>query len=193
MTNLLSWITSRVTIKICWESWENSKIKLRESKLPSRYVFPCYRLFRNALILFLKQTDGGKASFENVRKELKQRGLTEQEIEMIFAKYDIDNNRELDERELAKLFSDLEGKKSQLENEIKNTNRPSSALSVSAGGIMSLARGAGIPPEEMAKVVRRVDRMEYTLSVIASKIDSVLEGKLIIPTKKSDLNDNEEE
>ena len=116
---------------------------------------------------------------------------------MLFAKYDIDNNRELDREELNKLFADLEGKKTELENEIKkehnNNNkdgRPQSALSVSGHlGRMT----AGIPPEEMAKVVRRVDRMEYTLSVIASKIDSVLEGRLIIPTKKKAAKDDEDD
>lgn len=39
-------------------------------------------------------------------------------------------------------------------------------------------------PEEMAKLVRRVDRMEFTLSAISAKIDSVLSGKLAL--RKSD-------
>ena len=110
---------------------------------------------------------------------------------MIFAKYDIDNNRELDRQELQKLFEDLEGKKTELENEIKkehnNNGRPQSAMS----HVGRMAVAAGIPPEEMAKVVRRVDRMEYTLSVIATKIDSVLEGRLIIPTKKGERTEEE--
>jgi fructose-bisphosphate aldolase class 1 len=114
---------------------------------------------------------------------------------MLFAKYDIDNNRELDRQELNKLFEDLEGKKTELENEIKkehNNNgkdgRPQSAMS----HVGRMAVTASIPPEEMAKVVRRVDRMEYTLSVIATKIDSVLEGRLIIPTKKGGDKTDEE-
>ena len=122
---------------------------------------------------------------------MKKRGLTDQEIEMIFAKYDIDNNRELDRQELQKLFEDLEGKKTELENEIKkehnNNGRPQSAMS----HVGRMAVATGIPPEEMAKVVRRVDRMEYTLSVIATKIDSVLEGRLIIPTKKGERTEEE--
>lgn len=125
-------------------------------------------------------------SFENVRRELKKRNLTDQEIEMIFAKYDMDNNRELDESELKKLFEDLEGKKLQLQQQIEQeesgagaTKRPQSAISVI---------GAKASPEEVLKLVRRMDRMEYTLSIISSKIDAVLSGRLILP--KEDSNGN---
>ena len=122
-----------------------------------------------------------------MRKELKKRNLTDQEIELLFAKYDVDNNRELDKRELERLFQDLEGKKLQLESEIQKeqNNRPSTAISVSGAGV-NVRSGGGVPPEEMAKIVRRVDRMEYTLSVILSKIDSVLEGRLILPKSDKD-------
>lgn len=120
-----------------------------------------------------------------MRRELKKRNLTDQEIEMIFAKYDMDNNRELDESELKKLFDDLEGKKQQLQKQIQQEEsgkRPQSAVSVV---------GMKASPEEVLKLVRRIDRMEYTLSVISSKIDSVLSGKLILP--KSDSNGNQEQ
>lgn len=127
-------------------------------------------------------------SFENVRLELKKRNLTDQEIEMIFAKYDTDNNRELDESELKKLFDDLEGKKLQLQQQIEKeessaptSKRPQSAISVVA---------SKASPEEVFKLVRRMDRMEYTLSVISSKIDAVLSGHLILP--KNDSNGNKE-
>ena len=141
------------------------------------------------------QEDGEKVSYENVRKELKKRNLTDQEIELLFAKYDVDNNRELDKRELERLFQDLKGKKQMIESEIQKeqTNRPATAVSLTGPTItLRSGIGAGIPPEEMAKIVRRIDRMEYTLSVIVNKIDSVLDGKIILPKndKKEDENRN---
>ena len=114
--------------------------------------------------------------------------MTDQEIEMIFAKYDMDNNRELDENELKKLFDDLEGKKMALEQQIQQEEsgaggkgRPQSAISVI---------GSKASPEEVLKLVRRMDRMEYTLSIISSKIDAVLGGRLILP--KDDANGNKQ-
>lgn len=141
------------------------------------------------------QADSEKVSYENVRKELKKRNLTDQEIELLFAKYDVDNNRELDKRELERLFEDLTGKKRMLESQIQKeqSNRPVSAVSLTGPTVtMRPGGGTGVPPEEMAKIVRRIDRMEYTLTVIVNKIDSVLDGRLILPKndKKEDENKN---
>lgn len=119
--------------------------------------------------------DGNKKlSYEHVRAELKKRDLTDPEIEMLFAKYDLDCNRELDSEELSKLLNDLEGKKLALDKQIEHeqANRPTSALS---------RHQFGLGGEDMVKLVRRVDRMEHTLMAISGKIDSALAGKLIIP------------
>ncbi|XP_015781741.1 polycystic kidney disease 2-like 1 protein isoform X2 [Tetranychus urticae] len=115
-----------------------------------------------------------KLSFEHVRAELKKRDLSDPEIEMLFAKYDLDSNRELDSEELAKMLADLEGKKLALDAQIEHEqqNRPASAVSrhqFAVGG------------EDMIKLTRRVDRMEHTLMAISGKIDAALSGKLIIP------------
>lgn len=105
-------------------------------------------------------------SFDEVRIELKKKNLSDQEIEMLFARYDVDSNRELDEHELKAMFNDLEGKKKQIELEIQqNVNRPETAHRERT--------------EQASKLTKRVDRMEYTLSVISSKIDAVLQGKLV--------------
>lgn len=115
---------------------------------------------------------------------------------MLFAKYDVDNNRELDKRELERLFEDLKGKKQMIESQIQKeqSNRPATAVSLTGPtvNVRSLVGAGGVPPEEMAKIVRRIDRMEYTLTVIVNKIDSVLDGRLILPKddKKEDENRN---
>ena len=101
---------------------------------------------------------------------------------MLFAKYDLDHNRELDEDELKRMFEDLEGKKKQLEKQIESEQkRPMSAAAI----------GFGASADDVNRLVRRVDRMEYTLSLIAAKIDSVLEGRIILP--KSGMDQDKEE
>lgn len=91
---------------------------------------------------------------------------------MLFAKYDLDQNRELDEQELKAMINDLEGKKIQIEKEMADNEnkRPETARSLHRFG-------AG---PDMSKLTKRVDRMEYTLTVISSKIDSVLAGKVVL-------------
>ena len=117
-----------------------------------------------------------RLSFATIRQELKKRNLSDLEIEMLFAKYDIDQNRELDEDELKAMFDDLEGKKNQLVKEIEENkkNRRDSSIS------HARPHGHGIIPGfDITKMAKRVDRMEYILSTISTKIDSALGGKLI--------------
>lgn len=105
---------------------------------------------------------------------------------MLFSKYDLDQNRELDEQELQAMFADLEGKKSAIEKEMAENEhkRPDSSRSVH--------RFVGNVPD-VSKLTKRVDRMEYTLSLISSKIDSVLGGKILLATKPDDVKAKVEE
>lgn len=122
-------------------------------------------------------------SFSAVRHELKKRDLSDQEIEMLFSKYDLDQNRVLDEQELSKMLADLEGRRMAIEKEIADNEnkRPDSARSLHRYG------------PDISKITKRVDRMEYTLSVISSKIDSVLEGRIIVKPDKGNSTSLEEE
>ncbi|GFT15793.1 polycystin-2 [Nephila pilipes] len=98
------------------------------------------------------------------------------EIEMLFAKYDVDGNRELDEKEMQQMFADLEGQKLQLDDEINNqqsmiasdSSRPPTAAAFGRGN------GSGVPADEFNVLTRRVDRMEHSIGSIVSKIDAVL-------------------
>jgi hypothetical protein len=103
---------------------------------------------------------------------------------MLFAKYDLDQNRELDEQELKTMFADLEGKKLEIVKEMEEneSKRPESAKSMHRFGV----------GPDFGKLTKRVDRMEYTLSVISSKIDSVLAGKVVL-AKPDDVKANIEE
>ncbi|KAH7636330.1 polycystin-2-like protein 1 [Dermatophagoides farinae] len=116
--------------------------------------------------------DGSRrVSFSTIRQELKKRNLSDQEIEMLFAKYDIDQNRELDETELHAMFEDLEGKKKSIEKEMeenKNKRRDS---------VLSL-HGRHLPQFDFGKISKRVDRMEYVLATISNKMDSLFANRI---------------
>ncbi|XP_073252460.1 polycystin-2-like protein 1 [Porites lutea] len=142
-----------------------------------------------------------KLDFEEWRANLKSRGHADAEIEAVFAKYDLDGDRILDEDEQRKMQEDLEGQKAELNDEIQEMERakeaksarPKSAnsfagsddsddegstggLSARAGSAMGRpsAGGGGVSYEEFNVLSRRVDRMEHSIGSIVSKIDAVL-------------------
>lgn len=143
-----------------------------------------------------------KLDFEEWRANLKSRGHADAEIEAVFAKYDLDGDRILDEEEQRKMQEDLEGQKAELNEEIEEmeraketkSGRPKSAnsnassddsdddgestggLSARAGSAMARpsAGGGGVSYEEFNVLSRRVDRMEHSIGSIVSKIDAVL-------------------
>ncbi|PAA70221.1 hypothetical protein BOX15_Mlig009158g1 [Macrostomum lignano] len=115
--------------------------------------------------------------FEEWRAELKQRGYADGEIEALFAKYDLDGDRVLDEEEQRRMQAELEGQKSALNDQIEETEqqqeRPSTARSLDGEGAIG-GGGGGVSVEEFTVLARRVDRMEHSIGSIVTKIDSVL-------------------
>jgi polycystin 2 len=124
-----------------------------------------------------------KLDFEEWRQELKNRGHADAEIEAVFAKYDVDGDRCLNEEEQIKMQEDLEGQKDELNEEIEEVNR---AKDVGKSRISMRdsddedededcgRRRGGISSEEFAVLSRRVDRVEHSIGSIVSKIDAVL-------------------
>ena len=110
-----------------------------------------------------------------------RRGYAEAEIEAIFAKYDADGDRILDENEQLRMQSDLEGQKDKLNQEIEDVgtedkdaqNELEDDGGVRRGGRLGMAM-AGVSYEEFTVLSRRVDRMEHSIGSIVSKIDAVL-------------------
>lgn len=71
------------------------------------------------------------------------------EIEMLFAKYDVDGNRELDEKEMNQMFADLEGQKLMLDDEINNQQSVgASDASRPATAAIRAGNGSGVPADE---------------------------------------------
>jgi polycystin 2 len=129
--------------------------------------------------------------FDEWRHELKCRGHADAEIEAVFAKYDVDGDRILDAEEQMKMAADLEGQKTDLNNQLAELEE---AQMVSGGRSKSRvsfndgmdsddedSRGggggrgvSGVSYEEFVVLSRRVDRMEHSIGSIVSKIDAVL-------------------
>lgn len=125
-----------------------------------------------------------KLDFEEWRQELKNRGHADAEIEAVFAKYDVDGDRCLNEEEQIEMQEDLEGQKEELNEEIEEVNRAKdvgkSMVSMRGGDTddeddeSPRGRRGGISSEEFAVLSRRVDRVEHSIGSIVSKIDAVL-------------------
>ncbi|KPM02768.1 polycystin-2-like protein, partial [Sarcoptes scabiei] len=114
--------------------------------------------------------DGRRISFGTIRQELKKRNLSDQEIEMLFAKYDIDQNRELDQNELDAMFDDLEGKKKSIMKEMEESkNKHQESVGHDCRHLSQ--------NYDFAKIAKRVDRVEYVLTTISSKIDGLFASK----------------
>lgn len=139
--------------------------------------------------------------FDEWRQDLKTRGYAEAEIEAVFAKYDLDGDRVLDEAEQIKMQADLDGQRAALDKqyeELEDGERPgtarkgagsrvsfdgdsdgdsdddqSSGTKSSRGGRGGSGAG-GVSYEEFTVLSRRVDRMEHSIGSIVSKIDAVL-------------------
>ncbi|CAF0734591.1 unnamed protein product [Didymodactylos carnosus] len=113
----------------------------------------------------------GVIEFSEWRRDLKARGYTDAEIENVFSKYDTDGDRQLKDSEQQQLEADLLAEESNLNKEIKGL-RVSQATGYHDDNDKSV--GNRISYEEFAVLLRRVDRMEYSIGSIVSKIDGVL-------------------
>jgi polycystin 2 len=135
--------------------------------------------------------------FDEWRQDLKSRGYADGEIEAMFAKYDVDGDRVLDEEEQKRMHADLADQTAALNKEYDDLGgkerpgtgrRSSSRVSFNEGdsgddsddedsGTKSSRTGRtsnGVSYEEFTVLSRRVDRMEHSIGSIVSKIDAVL-------------------
>ncbi|XP_037559905.1 polycystin-2-like [Dermacentor silvarum] len=114
-----------------------------------------------------------KLTFDEVRKTLKAQNFSDMEIEMLFSKYDVDGNRELNEQETKEMMAHLEGQKVLLDEEIQR-EKTSGNDNAGGGGGSGGGGDGGVSSDEFNILTRRVDRMEHSIGSIVSKIDAVL-------------------
>ena len=123
--------------------------------------------------------------FEEWRRDMKTRGYGEAEIEAVFAKYDQDADRVLDENEQSKINADLEGQRAAINKEYEDLEERGNRPGFDSGdesddedsGTKSSRTGRvinGVSYDEFTVLSRRVDRMEHSIGSIVSKIDAVL-------------------
>jgi len=127
--------------------------------------------------------------FDEWRTDLKMRGYADGEIEALFARYDVDGDRVLDEEEQNKMQADLKRQKEDLNkeyDELEKIPRPKSQVSYNDDSpedsededshTKSSRSGPSqsVSYEEFTVLSRRVDRMEHSIGSIVSKIDAVL-------------------
>jgi len=119
--------------------------------------------------LMMANTDG-EVTYEEVRQNLKKCNFSDMEIEMFFAKYDLDGDGIFNFEEGLQIMDDLENDK------IDTENRPPSAGAIYHNQNDRPKSGVHdtINLEEMNMLTNRVDRMELVIDNIVSKIDMVL-------------------
>ncbi|KAL4239712.1 TRP-like ion channel Pkd2 [Mactra antiquata] len=136
-----------------------------------------------------------QVDFDEWRQDLKTRGYADGEIEALFAKYDVDGDRILDEEEQRRMQSDLNDQRNALSkeyDELEKSQRPESARRSTSrvsfnddsaddsddDNSHSKSSRSGpsqsVSYEEFTVLSRRVDRMEHSIGSIVSKIDAVL-------------------
>ncbi|CAF3527805.1 unnamed protein product [Rotaria socialis] len=123
--------------------------------------------------------------FDEWRLEMKSRGYAEEEIETIFAKYDFNGDRILDENEQRALRNDLLRQNDAVLREIDQLNlsnnivpKDEQCTSGDPRRKASTAPGKCLPAnevsmEEYQDLAKRLDSMEASVGVVLTKIDNV--------------------
>jgi len=119
----------------------------------------------------------GTVTYEEIRQNLKKCNFSDLEIEMFFAKYDLDGDGTLDGMEGGLLLNDIDSSQVDADNERPLSGRE--ARDIRSARIRSAGQGrpvtaGGINHEEFGLLRGRVDRMEGAIGSIVSKIDMVL-------------------
>lgn len=127
------------------------------------------RLKRNVVVDVgdaLKNADvdnDGKIDFEELKKNFSDKGRAEEEVQALFAKYDLNGDRVLDAGEQKLLEQDLQRLKESLDDEERD---------------MYKSVGMEVPQDlnasELELIKRRVARLEHSIGSIISKMDAIL-------------------
>ncbi|GIZ02724.1 polycystin-2 [Caerostris extrusa] len=106
------------------------------------------------------------------------------EIEMLFAKYDINNDRELDADETKMMLADLDNQRLEIERQVHKPE-PNDSNAVSSVAMASL-----VSQQDFNGLSERVDKMENSIGNIVSKIDAVLNKMAAMDRAKTKRREN---
>ncbi|BFZ03162.1 hypothetical protein BsWGS_06200 [Bradybaena similaris] len=118
---------------------------------------------------------GKKIHFIEWKKQLLEQNFDDDEIEEVFAKYDVDGDRYLDPAEQQKMLAELVKLKNDLEAAKKpEANNFDDLLREDDSDIELQGAGDVVRANEFLVLNRRVDRIESTLTGIMGNIEKVL-------------------
>lgn len=124
---------------------------------------------QNALGKVDKNNDG-KMDFSEWKEELLERGYAEEEIESLFARYDTDGDRVLDEKEQLDMLKELNDQKVSLDNELMEQKERLDNLNESGSKISKVSI------ERYENVCKRVDIVDEIILKLSMKFDVILEN-----------------
>lgn len=147
-------------------------------------------------------TTAKNIEFEDFKHDLKLRGIPENEIEAVYARYDTDGDKILDEDEQRRLRQSLERQRNELQDQMQDvtggaqvfeSSYARSEMSTSSNGLEIVNKlgkhftGA----EEFQLVTKRIDRLEKHVSAVSAKIDGIIvkldEKERLVEKKKDQL------
>ncbi|CAF4587465.1 unnamed protein product [Rotaria sp. Silwood1] len=134
----------------------------------------------------------GVIEFDEWRRDLKARGYTDVEIENVFSRYDVDGDRVLRDGEQLHFKSDLTAIENNLNvniQSLKNQSQAAKQFNAKNQNTNENIDANRITYDEFAIVVRRIDRMEYSIGNIVSKIDDVLTKLEVLEKSKMKRRD----
>ncbi|CAF0954574.1 unnamed protein product [Adineta steineri] len=115
----------------------------------------------------------GVIEFEEWRRDLKARGYTDTEIENVFTRYDVDGDGVLRIGEQDTFKNDLSAQENDLNKNIKGFKDGTQDRKLSRKSVQDNTNH--ITFDEFSILRQRMDRMEYSVGNIVSRIDDVLQ------------------
>ncbi|CAF0936292.1 unnamed protein product [Adineta steineri] len=115
----------------------------------------------------------GVIEFEEWRRDLKARGYTDTEIENVFTRYDVDGDGVLRIGEQDTFKNDLSAQENDLNKNIKGFKDGTQDRKLSRKSVQDNTNH--ITFDEFSILRQRMDRMEYSVGSIVSRIDDVLQ------------------
>jgi len=124
-----------------------------------------------------------RLDFDEWKRDLKIRGIPENEIEAVFARYDADGDNVLDEQEQRQLRLSLERQKAELREKINDvdvglrSNAPTESSIFGEGNseeIITKLTKHFVGQNDFMIVSKRIDRLEKHVQAVSAKLDGII-------------------
>ncbi|XP_069096617.1 polycystin-2-like protein 1 isoform X2 [Pleurodeles waltl] len=120
------------------------------------------------------QNGDKELEFEDFKNSLKELGHADHEITAAFSRFDHDGNQILDEEEQKRMKHDLEEKRVTLNEEIENLGRSCGNNKLDEIKNNCPVQSQCVLYDEFKMLVNRVLQLDYSFTIIASKMDFIM-------------------